>query len=365
MFNYLSFIVKHLLFGVLYKLIGKKVTSIMTNPVWQAYSDAELILVSHDSFYTPFYHGTQALLFYLMKKPAVMYAATIKRSGKRGSVKAKIIDAWVAYSSKKLSMITLRENLSKAYLKEIGVTERDVDIQVYPDLAFILPPVTKDEAWGILRKEGVPEGRPLIGMAISQRKLDFAFPGQELTGRREKALAPIIELTDYLVKTLDATIVFIPHSIGPTPILDDRITADMIREKSRYPEQILIIRNEYSSRQLKGLAACLDMTVGSRLHFTIDAVSSAVPSLLITHDGDIRCHGIIGEMLGLKDYVYNIDNIAASPLISLTAKLWQNRDSIHTHLAGLMEGVKKETYRHGEDALRLVSDPILNRKVRS
>ncbi|MCK9294122.1 MAG: polysaccharide pyruvyl transferase family protein [Desulfobulbaceae bacterium] len=355
-FNYLNFIAKHLLFGVLYTFVGKNAARIMSNPVWQAYSEAELILMSHDSFYTPFYNGTQALLFKLMGKPTVIYAATIKRGEEKANLKTRIIDAWVAFTSKQLTLITLREDLSKAYLTEIGVTEKDLPIKVFPDLAFIVPPVSKDEAWELLRKERVPEGRPLIGMAISQRKLDFAFPGHDIPDRRNRALAPLVELTDFITGELDAVVVFIPHSIGPTQILDDRITADMIREKSRNPEKILIIRNEYSSQQLKGMAACLDMTVGTRLHFTIDAVCSSVPSLLITHDGDLRCHGIIGSMLGMQNYIYNIDSIDADSLIKMAADLWEKRAEVSSHLTGVMDGIKKDTYRHGEEAMALVQN---------
>ncbi len=361
LFNYLNFMIKHLLFGLLYKLIGPKAASLISSPVWQAYIEADLVLMSHDSFYAPLYHGTQALLFKIMGKPAIIYAATVKRKSKdKTKMKARLVDTWVSYTSKKLSCITLRENLSKAYLAEIGVTDRDVPLSVYPDLAFIVPPIKKEKAWELLRKEGVPDDQPLVGMAFSQRKLDFAFPGREMSNRHEQALTPIIETTNYLTDELDTTVVFIPHSIGPSPVLDDRITADMIRDKAKNPEKIIIIRNEYSSQQLKGMAACLDMTIGTRLHFTIDAVCSAVPSLIITHDGDSRCHGIIGSMLGMQDYVYNIDNIDTETLINKTADLWENRKEVSQHLANLIAKIKKDTYRHGEAAMALIDRTLPN-----
>ncbi len=357
LFNYIKFVVKHLLFGLLYRLLDDKAGTIITSPVWQAYMSADLVLMSHDSFYTPFYHGTQALLFKFMGKPAVIYAATIKRGTKnKHSLKNRIIDAWVAFTSRQLSLISLREELSKAYLREIGVTEMAVPLRVHADLAFIVPPITKDKAWELFKQEAVPEGRILVGMAVSQRKLDFAFPGQDIPDRRDRALELIITLADFITETLDAIVVFIPHSIGPTPILDDRITADMIREKSKSPEKIVIIRNEYSSGELKGMAACLDMTIGSRLHFTIDAVCSSVPSLLITHDGDLRCHGIIGGMLGMEKYLYNIDNIDADSLIEVASELWNKRDEVSAHLSGIMGGVKKDTYRHSEAAIAFARD---------
>jgi len=349
--NYTVFIIKHFIFGILHRLFGAQAARIMQGPVWKAYIEADLILMSHDSFYTPIYHGTQALLFRLMGKPAIIYAATIKRKDKNSGVKARLLDRWVSYTSKRLSCITLREELSRAYLNEIGVTERDLPIKVFPDLAFIAPGMDKDDAWALLRAEGVPEGQTLVGMAISQRKLDFAFPEQSMPDRRDKALAPIIEATNYVTGTLGATVVFIPHAIGPTPVLDDRITADMIRAKALHPDKIIIVRNEYSSKELKGMAACLDMTIGTRLHFTIDAMCSAVPSLLISHDGDLRCHGIIGAMLDMQEYVYNIDNIDASTLVEKIACLWKDREAVRAHLATRIEDIRQETYRHGEIAM--------------
>lgn len=349
--NYAGFISKHFAFGILYKLFGAQAAKIMPGPVWKAYIEADLILMSHDSFYTPIYHGTQALLFRIMGKPAIVYAATIKRKSNYIGFKARLLDRLVAYTSKRLSCITLREELSRAYLNEIGVTERDLPIKVFPDLAFIAPGMDKNDAWALLRAEGVPEGQTLVGMAVSQRKLDFAFPEQSMPDRRDKALAPIIEATNYVTGSLGATVVFIPHAIGPTPVLDDRITADMIRAKALHPEKIIIVRNEYSSKELKGMAACLDMTIGTRLHFTIDAMCSAVPSLLISHDGDLRCHGIIGAMLAMQNYVYNIDNIDASSLVKKIACLWKDRETVRAHLTTRIEDIKQETYRHGETAM--------------
>ena len=231
-FNYLKFMGKHLLFGLLYKCFGVGAANCMPGQVWKAYAEADLILMSHDSFYAPLYHGTQALLFRLMRKPAVIYAATVKRKGSdKTSLKARLMDAWSAYTLRKLTGISLREDYSKAYLDEIGVTDRALPVAVHPDLAFIVAPSDKEAALNLLRREGVPENPPLIGMAVSQRKLDFAFPDQKIPDRHNQALAPIIEAVNYLTDIMDATVVFIPHSIGPTAILDDRITADRIRDR--------------------------------------------------------------------------------------------------------------------------------------
>lgn len=352
-FNYIKFMAKHAIFGLMYKLIGRKMSLLPLSPVWKAYMDADLILMSHDSMYTPLYHGTQALLFKLMRKPAMYFAATIKSQRKGNGVKTRLLNTWVAYTSKKVGAITLREDLSKAYLDKIGVTDCNLPISTFPDLAFLVPPITKEKAKELLKNENVPENQVLIGMAISQRKLDFAFPGQVMNDRRASALASIVTAVNFMTIDLDATVVFIPHSIGPHTILDDRIPAQMIKKQVERPERVINIGTEYTSQELKGMAACLDMTVSTRLHFTIDAVSSAVPSLLITHADDDRCHGIIGSMLGMQEYIYTIDTLDAQTLIQNIDLLWQNRAAVNARLTDLMEHIRKDTYRHGEAAMAL------------
>ncbi|BBO92877.1 polysaccharide pyruvyl transferase family protein [Desulfosarcina ovata] len=356
-YNYINFIGKHFAFGVLHKLLKNKAFWFMRSPVWRAYVEADIILMSHDSFYTPLYHGIQALLFESLKKQAIIYAATIKPGVRnRKNIKARILNFWSCFTLKRVKYITLREGQSKTYLADIGVLNSGTPVTVYPDLAFLVKPIPSEDAWALLETEGIPENRPLVGMAVSQRKLDFAFPGRKMMNRRKEALAPIVETVNFLTDKLHATVVFIPHSIGPTEVLDDRITAKMIKDKALSPERIHIVSNEYSSHELKGMAACLDMTIGTRLHFTIDAVCSAVPSLLITHDGDFRCHGIIGEMMGMQDYVYNIDNIETGVLINKISSLWRNREQVAEELKSRIVKIEKETYLHGKTAIGLIND---------
>ena len=357
--NYLTFMLQHAAFGLLYKIMGAHALHIMRHPVFRAYVETDLILMSHDSMYTPFYHGTQALLFHFMKKPAMIYAATIKRrGGDSTSMKSRFIDAWVAYTSRRTSAITLREEFSKRYLEEIGLAFPSMPISVYPDLAFLVQAIPREAALEILKAEKAPLDQPLAGMAISQRKLDFAFPGREVENRHGKALSPIVDAVNHLTGALGMTVLFIPHATGPEPILDDRVTAEMIREQAMHPEKIIIIRNEYSCQALKGLASCLDITVGTRLHFTIDAVSCSVPSLLIAHAGDVRCHGIIGEMLDMGEYVYDIDEIEAHSLIQRIDLLWTNRREIQERLSERMKSIREAACLHGKTALSLLGPSI-------
>ena len=354
--NYLIFVGKHALYGCLWMIFRDRAAKIMTGKVWHSYSEADVILMGHDSFYAPVYHGVLALLFKLMNKPSVIYAGTIKRRTEGPhSLKSRLVKALMVFTLRAIPLITLREALSLEHLRELGLERGGPDIRVYPDLAFLLPMVSQREASKILEAESCSHEAPIIGMAISQRKLDFAFPGQVLSNRSERALGAIVELVDYLANTLGATIVFIPHSIGPSSVLDDRITANMIRNRSRCKERLHVLNGEYTPQQLKGIASLLDMTIGTRLHFTIDAVCSGIPSILITHNGDFRCHGIVGHMLGMSKYVYNIDDIEADSLTGLAVNLWENRESVTEYLRKKVSDIRGDVYNHGEAVIKLVS----------
>ncbi|MCU7848062.1 MAG: polysaccharide pyruvyl transferase family protein [Candidatus Thiodiazotropha sp. (ex Lucinoma kastoroae)] len=358
--NYLKFFFKHYLFMLLYLFLRGSTTKIMRHPAWRAYIDADIIVMCHDSFYAPFYHGPLIIFFRLLAKPVVLYASTIIPPHPYQSTwKIRFRNWFNHFVLSRASMITLRESLSYDYIKELGVEQSGTQVECHADLAFILPPVGEKEIDRIFKAEKLLNERPLIGVAFSQRKLEFAFPDiSSKVERQQKALVPIIKMIDYLTDELGATVVFIPHSIGPTPKVDDRITADWIQERASSPEKLAILRNDYTPNELKGLASRLDLTIGARLHFTIDAISQGVPSLLITHREDFRCHGIIGETLDQKDYIYNIEDIHEETLIPLVRKLWENRKEVRVYLLDQMTSIQSDVYQHGHLTKELIEKKL-------
>lgn len=355
LWNYGVFIMKHAAFLLLYWLMGERATRIMKRDVWKSYMESDIILMSHDSFFALLYHGPLLFFFRKLNKVSAIYAATIlPPDPKETSIVAGVRKWFAKYALSRASIITLREELSYEYVKLLLSTEKKIPpIEVYPDLAFLLKP---DDEFDLKNKD-LPEGRMLVGMAISQRKLEFAFPEMSsIDDRRELALDSIVNLVDYITRELDAIVVFVPHSIGPTKKLDDRVTAQWILERASQKEKIIIIRNEYNPMELKAMASCFDMTIGTRLHFTIDATSTYVPSMLITHKEDFRCHGIVGKMLGQGRYLYNIESIDHRTLITMAQELWSNRVATRKELGDRVSVLKHDTLKHGERLKEIYED---------
>ena len=353
--NLLQFFFKYASFALLYKLMGNRATAIMTHPVWKKYCEADLILLGHDSFFAPRYHGTLALFCFLLKKPAVFYAGTTENPLFHAPAGTKDIARWLLRSClEKLPLILLREETSRSNLKKLGMDTSTGKIAVHTDLAFLVEPASKEDAVILLEKEGIPRNRPIIGMTMSQRKFHFAYRHLPLEERIEKGMEAMAALVDHMTENLGATVVFLPHSIGPSTLLDDRIAAENIRQRAKQPEHIFNMRTEYSVRQLKAIAGEFDLAVGARLHFIIDAVCQYVPSLLITHIGDTRCHGIFGQMLGLERWVYNIDTVEKESLIALTQKLWDTRAAEKQIIIQKLPEIKEDTYEHGKKVQELL-----------
>ncbi|MFH1984397.1 MAG: polysaccharide pyruvyl transferase family protein [Pseudomonadota bacterium] len=349
--NYFKFIGKCASFGLMYRLAGPWCRSCVKHAAWRRGMAADIVLMCHDSFYAPLYHGPMMMLFKMLKKPVMLYGSSIMPPDLSGSwVETRARDAFNRFILNKADWITLRERHSYHYVRFLGVTRADV----YPDLAFIVDTASDAEIDSIFEEEGIPEHAPLCGFAFSQKELDFAHPNLPLPQRKETAIEAIVAMMNHLTGVLGIHAVFIPHAIGPTARVDDRIAADWIRDRCANNDMIHIIRNDYGQRQLKGMASRLDLTVGTRLHFTIDAVCHHVPSMLITHRGEFRCHGIIGEMLGQARFVYNIETLSPDDLIELVTALWENRFEVREDLSRRLPAIVDSTAGHAARVRRIL-----------
>jgi polysaccharide pyruvyl transferase WcaK-like protein len=297
----------------------------------------------HDSFYAPLYHGPLILLFKALGKPVMLYGSTIvPPRASAGRKEIALRNFLNRLFLGKADMITLRERMSYDYLRSLNLN----NTAVYPDLAFLTDTAPDDEVDAVLTDEKIPRDAPLCGFAFSQKEIAFAHPGQPAHERREKALRALAALMDHITCDLGLNAVFIPHAIGPTPRVDDRIAAEWIHERCRRRDRIFIMRKDYSQALLKGIARKLDMTVGTRLHLTIDAVCHGVPSMLITHRGEFRCHGIVGDMLGQADCVYDTEDVKAEDLIRMADVIWDRREHLRKELEARLLGIIENTRMH-------------------
>ncbi|MCW2650464.1 MAG: hypothetical protein JWR32_1440 [Mycobacterium sp.] len=178
--------------------------------------------------------------------------------------------AVVGATLNRMTDIVVRDEESKLVLERAGV---DRDITVTADPALLLPRRTFTS--DMLMREGIPTGGRLVAMSVRE-------PGaaaEHLDSGGYHAL--LAEVADFLVRRLDAFVVFIPmerqdisHSHA---VLSKMSTADRGR----------ILNGDYTPAQVLGFMEHVDVAVGMRLHFVMFAALAGVPFLPLPYAGKV------------------------------------------------------------------------------
>jgi colanic acid/amylovoran biosynthesis protein len=356
---------QHLLFILLYRVLGKNALKIMNKPLWKSYCKYDMFIICHDEVdcvngvifkFSPVYIS---LLAKALHKPIAIYA---------NGTSQFTSEVWIwRFHSRKLwrilaryvltaaDLITVRDEGTLLFFKEIS---RDrVHVYRTADPAILLSPVAKEEAKKMMADEKIPRhGGPLIGIAMTGEVLSEAFKREtNPTTRYKKAIREIARLLDKLIDELDSTIVFIPHSIEPYRYRDDRIIADDIYQLMLNKHGAKNITKEYSPEELKGFIGQLDLLISCRVHAAINAFSMSTPSCVITRPWDKRAHNIIGNMIRQEEWIYDVGNLDSDKLFVLITDMLNRSGEIRRELPSIINAVKEKALFNGRLLRALIS----------
>ena len=196
-----------------------------------------------------------------------------------------------------------------------------------PDPAFAMKAASVSEAENWLFSCGIPLNVSLICFTVVADTLITSQSFQRLSKKEEKLLRHrvlLASLIQYILDTTQAYIIFLPHSIGPSPDKDDRIEAErVVSHLMMNTSRVKIIKDDMDARLLKAIIKYSDMLVGERIHSIINAISSGTPALALTSSYDRR-HEII-KYLNLEDILYFLDDPEPYSLIEKWKSIWENR----------------------------------------
>jgi polysaccharide pyruvyl transferase CsaB len=203
-------------------------------------------------------------------------------------------------------VVSVRDDESRMVLEECGLL---TPIRVTADPAFLLQPA--DFPAGLLREEGVPAGRRLVGMSV--REPGRAAERLDVDGYHRL----LAQVGDFLVHRIDAYVVFVPmerddirHSHG---VLTHMTAADRGR----------ILHGDYPPEQILGLMRHFDLAVGMRLHFLIFAAMSGIPFLPLPYAGKVFD---LAQRLGVPA-LKGVAREVEGPLLAEVDQLWDERAS--------------------------------------
>lgn len=269
----------------------------------------------------------------LLKKPIVLSGESI------GPFKWWVNKVLARFLFNRMRLITLREENSRASLRKLKI-ER-VPIYVTADSAFLLEPISTQRSLEILQKEGLRVKRfPLVGISASKITSYYKRDNDSFEQRYQKYIKLIARITDYIIDSLDAVVIFIPHSTETWKKNDDRtVAADVYKLMDKNREKIILIKGDYPVEESKGIIGQCDLFISTRLHATIASTSMCVPTIAIGYSS--KTEGIIGKMLGYKEYALDIDHLSYASLTSTIENAWNNRLKIEEDLCSKINNIKK------------------------
>lgn len=241
-----------------------------------------------------------------------------------------------------VDLITLREKFSEQDLRSIGVSKPH--IYVTADAAFTVRSVSDNDAEAILKKEGVPLDKEIIGVSV--RGWNKAKDG-------EKYIKEIAKACDNMARE-GKTILLIPMQQPK----DTEISKRLIKEMA---EKAYIIENEYSPAETVGIIGRCNLILGMRLHALLFAAVKRVPMLGIVYDpkveyylevlkmpsaGDIRCDSldekrITARMQGLFFDLEKYRSILDEQVSLLVEKAKENDKLLSEQLDIIRENKKR------------------------
>ncbi|RIV37981.1 polysaccharide pyruvyl transferase family protein [Micromonospora radicis] len=203
------------------------------------------------------------------------------------------------------TQVTVRDQESRMVLEEAGLLN---PITVTGDPAFLLEPA--DFPASLLREEGVPDGKRLVGMSV--REPGRAAERLDVDGYHRL----LAQIGDFLVHRIDAHVLFVPmerddirHSHG---VLSHMIAAERGR----------ILHGTYSPQQVLGLMRHFDLAVGMRLHFLIFAAMMGTPFLPLPYAGKVFD---LAQRLGVPA-LRGVEREVEGPLLAEVDQLWDERE---------------------------------------
>lgn len=232
----------------------------------------------------------KSILYYLI----IMWMAQLFRkkifiySQGIGPINSNLNRSLTARTLSKVSGIVVRDEASKEFLAEIGVSVDKVVVTADPVLR--IKPASLIIGQKILQKEGIQinKDKLTVGFAIKERKLDSEFVN-ELCIAMER-----------LINEKNAQIVLIPFHFSEDVSIIEEI-------ENRLGEKVYSIKHKYLTEEMLSIIGNMDLLVGVRLHALIHSAIMNVPMIGISYDPKINS---FMKSIGMKAMcsIYDFNN---------------------------------------------------------
>lgn len=221
---------------------------------------------------------------------------------------------------RRAKLVTVRENISKKMLTEIGV-----DSHLYPDLGFSLDKSDRENFEVEELRKQHPD-KKLV--AITARP--YRFPNSNNPAEKYRDYVDgMVKFSKWLYKN-GYLPVFIEHTLSETTHENDGTSIAEIASQLPKEEYSLISNENYNCKDLKAIYSEFDYVVGTRFHSVIFSLAESVPSIAVTYGGN-KGQGIMRD-LKLSEYAISMSEFEFESIRTSFTSLVENTEVVKLHL---------------------------------
>ena len=205
------------------------------------------------------------------------------------------------------------------------------------DWAWLLPAADRQTALSLLAGEGLPaNGKLRVGVNLRSRHA--IGPDGKWAGAADSAGRALLDCLSALVERLDAEVVV--FSMNGPPASDDLAYARELVSgiEPKYKGRFHLLEGEHHPSKIKAMVAMMDLFIGTRLHPSLFAVSTGVPTVTVHDQGKVR--GFM-QQLGLEDWHLPTSGLEPEKLEQLVLDLHARGEDISAQLKSLIPEMEK------------------------
>ena len=197
------------------------------------------------------------------------------------------------------------------------------------DMAFALPPCEPQSLSATARHwliEDADGSTPMVGVNVSGLIFNQPDEAKSRYGLKADYKAVVQQFVGWLLTQTNARVVLIPHVLVPAgnPESDseaiNRLVAEIAPQGS---DRILVVPPTYSPSELKWLIGRLDWFVGTRMHSTIAALGSGVPSASLSYS--LKTRGVF-ETCQQAHNVFELRHEETGSLVEMLQQAFARRE---------------------------------------
>lgn len=295
-------------------------------PWIKTYLEADLVVSTAGGFYRSSGKGLTFLLTWHSlalavpaRKPLYIFPQSI---GPLRYGWEKTLSRWLF---SKARIVMAREPITMHNLRTYGVPPEKCVL--LPDVAFGFSGAPREAAEEWLRSHGLDPvaDRPLLGVTV------INWEGQNREFKYQAVYeAAVKAVIRKFAAEHQGKVLLLPQTWGPSAIEDDRVIARrIVEELPDLQNSVQMIEQPLPAELLQAVFGAMDVLIGTRMHSNIFATSRLVPVIPIGYLHKARG---IAEMLGISEWVIDIDQISSEILIEKFDCLWNRRWEVRAHL---------------------------------